>query len=197
MWSVEEFGSLSLPKWSIWQAAHHSEYHMPGYVMRAWIRCYRALSLSLLLQGKNKHQHVHLDSDVVFLFITSAPSSHRNYDLMKLLQHLASSCLFVSEQMEGHLVQVKQIGSSWERCLHYHLQIKTQSCLSPSYQLSLCDDIGPDIGICVNAAAITSCFLQYPVSHTAMLWTCLTISDIPFCKVAFSDPQKQIYSNSL
>lgn len=65
--------------------------------------------------------------------------------LVKLTQHLASSCLFASEQMEGHLVQVKQTGSSWERCLHYHLHTKAQSCLSPPDQLSLHHDPGPDI----------------------------------------------------
>lgn len=34
-------------------------------------------------------------------------------NLMKLVQHLASSCLFDSEQMEGHLVWAEQTGSSW------------------------------------------------------------------------------------
>lgn len=65
-------------------------------------------------------------------------------NLMKLMQHLASSCLFASEQMEGHLVRARQMGSSWERHLHYHLHTKAQSCLSPPYQLSLHDDTGPD-----------------------------------------------------
>lgn len=49
-------------------------------------------------------------------------------NLMKLMQRLASSCLFASEQTGGHLVQAAQTGSSWERCLRYHLHVKAQSC---------------------------------------------------------------------
>ena len=113
-------------------------------------------------------------------------------NLMKLMQHLASSCLFASEQTEGHLVRMKQTGSSWERCLHYHLHMKAQSCFSPPHQLSLHDDTGPDIGICVNTTAITSSSLQYPVSHTTMLWTLSATPDVWFYKFAISDPQKRL-----
>lgn len=112
--------------------------------------------------------------------------------LMKLMQHLAPSCLFTSEQTEGHLVWVKQTGSIWERCLHYHLHTEAQSCFSPLYQLSLQDDTGPDLGICVNMPAITSSSLQYPVSHTTMPWTLSAITDIWFYKFATSDPEKRL-----
>lgn len=112
--------------------------------------------------------------------------------LMNLMQHLASSCLFASEQTEGHLVGVKQTGSSWERCLRYHLHSKAQSCLSPPHQLSLHDDAGPDIGICVNMTAITSSSLQHPVSHTTMLWTLSATPDVWFYEFAISDPQKRL-----
>lgn len=115
-------------------------------------------------------------------------------NLMKLMQHLASSCLFASEQMEGHLVRVKQTGSSWERCLHYHLHTKAQSCLSPPHWLSLQDDTGPDIEHLSEYYSHNQLLssLMYPVSHATILWTLSATPDICIYKFAISDPQKRL-----
>lgn len=99
-------------------------------------------------------------------------------NLMKLVQHLASSCVFDSEQMEGHLVQVEQTGSSWGGvCIPTFTQRFKAAFLHPTSSVPLMT-LDQTQGISVNTTVITRSSLQYPDSYTTMLWTLSAMPDI-------------------
>lgn len=101
-------------------------------------------------------------------------------NLMKLVQHLASSCVFDSEQMEGHLVRVEQTGSSWGGvCIPTFTQRFKAAFLHPTSSVPLMT-LDQTQGISVNTTVITRSSLQYPDSYTTMLWTLSAMPDIWF-----------------
>lgn len=118
-------------------------------------------------------------------------------NLMKLVQHLASSCLFDSEQMEGHLVWVEQTGSSWGGvCIPTFIQRFKAAFLhlTSSAPVMILDQTK---GTSVNITVITCSSLRYPDSYTTTLWTLSAIPDIWFYNFVISDPQKRTGLSSL
>lgn len=112
-------------------------------------------------------------------------------NLMKLVQHLASSCLFDSEQMEGHLVWVEQTGSSWGGvCIPTFIQRFKAAFLHLTSSAPVMT-LDQTQGISVNITAITLFSLQYPDSYTTTLWTLSAMPDISFYSFVISDPQKK------
>lgn len=84
--------------------------------------------------------------------------------LMKLVQHLAFSCLF--EQMEGHLVWVQQTGSSWGGvCISTFIQRFKAAFLHPTCSAPVMT-LDQTQGISVNTKVITCSSLHYPDSYT-------------------------------
>lgn len=108
---------------------------------------------------------------------------------MKLVQHLASSCLF--EQMEGHLVRVEQTGSSWGGvCIPTFIQRFKAAFLHPTSPVPMMT-LDQTQGSPVNTTITTRSSLQYPDSYTTMLWTVSAMPDIRFYNFVISDPEKK------
>lgn len=171
MGSLGELGSFSLSKWSIWHAITQRTvcqgmlWGLGSDVIKPSCSvCFCKVKTNTSMSIWTQLWYFYLPHQLQAAIIISS--------LMKLMQHLASSCLFASEQTEGHLVHLKQTGSSWERCLHLHLHMKAQSCLSPHHHLSLHDNTEP-------GTAITSSPMQYSVSHTTKFELTVTLGKLP------------------